>query len=139
MDETASLEMDIVPSLGEPRVPDYIVQSLAKCLQQGSRLYDLDLPGMSTTASPAIGYIPNGRKGTPSISSSEDGSSRKETRFSKDFLQAKQAVDGTTADILSTPRERFAYWCFDLLFLTCSDVSVGRFQAFPTSSQVVQS
>jgi hypothetical protein len=24
------------------------------------------------------------------------------------------------------PRERFSYWCFDLLFLICSDVTRGR-------------
>lgn len=32
---------------------------------------------------------------------------------------------GTTAQVVEVGRERFGYWCFDLLFLMCSDVDQG--------------
>ena len=32
---------------------------------------------------------------------------------------------GTTSSGRFVPRERFSYWCFDLLFLICSDISQG--------------
>jgi hypothetical protein len=28
------------------------------------------------------------------------------------------------------PRGRFSYWCFDLLFLICSDATTGTFALF---------
>ena len=36
-------------------------------------------------------------------------------------------VFGTTAPANLFPRERFKYWCFDLLFLTCSASTHGKF------------
>lgn len=35
-------------------------------------------------------------------------------------------LDGTTMDDDELPRERFAYWCFDLLFLMCSRAPGGK-------------
>lgn len=32
---------------------------------------------------------------------------------------------GKTEDGRALPRERFSYWCFDLLFLICSDSNIG--------------
>ena len=29
------------------------------------------------------------------------------------------------------PRERFSYWCFDLLFLICSETTKGAFSLAP--------
>lgn len=34
---------------------------------------------------------------------------------------------GTTAEVVEIGRERFGYWCFELLFLMCSDVEQGSF------------
>ncbi|KAG0693467.1 hypothetical protein DFH29DRAFT_395632 [Suillus ampliporus] len=34
---------------------------------------------------------------------------------------------GTTAPGVLVPRERFSFWCFDLLFLICSNVTSGKF------------
>ena len=39
-----------------------------------------------------------------------------------DFAQ----MVGTTVPMVQLPRERFAYWCFDLLFLICSNSQDGR-------------
>jgi hypothetical protein len=33
---------------------------------------------------------------------------------------------GSTAPARGVSRERFSYWCLDLLFLICSDTSKGR-------------
>ena len=52
----------------------------------------------------------------------------KETRFDSDFdRQARgRQMHGTTAEVVEVGRERFGYWCFDLLFLLCSDVEKGE-------------
>ncbi|OJT09170.1 Protein MON2 -like protein [Trametes pubescens] len=109
----ASLEIDVVPYLGDPSVPDYIVSQLARVLQQGSqlRVADYDLPPSPTSL--------------PDVSSSGKAA---EDRFSKDFEKLETFGDGsigmgTTAPGRFLPRERFSYWCFDLLFLICSDTS----------------
>ena len=33
---------------------------------------------------------------------------------------------GSTVPVREVSRERFSYWCLDLLFLICSDTSKGR-------------
>ncbi|BGP27996.1 Endocytosis and vacuole integrity protein [Rhodotorula toruloides] len=91
----ASLEHDVLPHLGSPRVPDDLVCQLAKALQLASRLYRLDLPN------PSAG-------------------STVEPRFSLDFdEQVKGEMFGTTVEIVENRKERFAYWCLDMLFLIC--------------------
>ena len=99
----ASLEIDVVPQLGDPRVPDYVVTQLAKVLQRGSHLHELELEDES---------------------SDSPGSQEKTLDF-------KTPQFGTTALDTVVSRERFSYWCFDLLFLICSNTSRG------TSSRVV--
>ena len=37
-----------------------------------------------------------------------------------------ETVVGSTAPIREVSRERFSYWCLDLLFLVCSDTSKGK-------------
>lgn len=101
-----SLEKDVMPHLGSTRVPDDLIKRLGKYLQTASRLYTLNLPG-------------NGDGGA------------KEARFDDDFdRQASGRVHGTTAEVLEVGRERFAYWCFEMLFSWASDseqgVSVAR-------------
>ncbi|KAF7340848.1 Protein MON2 [Mycena sanguinolenta] len=95
-----ALEIDVVPHLGQKRVPDALVGQLAKVLQQGSRLYESELG--SNPHSP--------------ISSSG----------SRDFEKIEmdgQYENGSTHSGALVPRERFSYWCFDLLFLICSNTT----------------
>lgn len=37
---------------------------------------------------------------------------------------------GSTATGDVVPRERFSYWCFDLLFLICSSMTSGAWQSY---------
>ncbi|KAL7278295.1 hypothetical protein ACG7TL_008271 [Trametes sanguinea] len=110
----ASLEIDVVPYLGDPSIPDYIISQLARVLQQGSRLRvtDDDLP-------PSPSSLPDVPKNTRKAT---------EDQFSEDFGKPTRFGDGaigmgTTAPGRFLPRERFSYWCFDLLFLICSNTS----------------
>ncbi|CDO76858.1 hypothetical protein BN946_scf185033.g55 [Trametes cinnabarina] len=110
----ASLEIDVVPYLGDSSVPDYIISQLARVLQQGSqlRVTDDDLP-------PSPSSMPDVTK---------DMVEAMEDRFPKNVDKPAKFGDGsigmgTTAPGRFLPRERFSYWCFDLLFLICSDTS----------------
>ena len=91
----ASLEADIIPILGESRIPDHVITQLARVLHQGSRLYDKEVDEY------------NYKSESPSPKKTD------------------QAWMGATQNVLLLPRERFSYWCFDLLFLICSDVAKG--------------
>lgn len=93
----SSLETDVIPCLGDDRVPDYLITQLAKVLQQGSQLllHELDDEYPPTPSSPT----------KPNAKDSE--------RM------------GSTALVRGVTRERFSYWCLDLLFLICSDTSKG--------------
>lgn len=113
----ASLEIDVVPYLGELTVPDYVVSQLARVLHQGSRLRttDDDLP-------PSPSSLPEdftrGAKKSRTVANSRD--------FDKVEKFGDSAIGiGTTSNGHFLPRERFSYWCFDLLFLICSDISKG--------------
>jgi len=105
----SSLEIDLVPHLGGPRVPDYLVGQLAKILHQGSQLYKFPFH-TPRSSSPGLGDWSN-------VGSSRN--SREE--FEKLDLESV----GSTATEEVVPRERFSYWCFDLLFLICSNVTSG--------------
>ncbi|KAF7290808.1 Protein MON2 [Mycena indigotica] len=91
-----ALEIDVVPYLGNERVPDYLVAQLAKILQHGSRLYSVE----------------------PQSPASSSGSREFEKVDIETMFDA-----GTTEAAALVPRERFSYWCFDLLFLVCSDTT----------------
>lgn len=99
----AALEIDVVPYLADERVPDYVVVQLAKTLHRGSQMY----------------FAEDGATDCSSVSalSNADTDSSISTK-----------VDGAMGPTLYTrtfPRERFSYWCFDLLFLICSDTIQG--------------
>ncbi|TFK22523.1 hypothetical protein FA15DRAFT_757922 [Coprinopsis marcescibilis] len=99
----ASLEIDVIPHLGLARVPDALVSRLSKILQQGSRLYE----GEEVSA---------GRPSTAdSVKSRSSGNS--------DVTKVEPDVAGKTDSGSLLPRERFSYWCFDLLFLICSSIT----------------
>lgn len=104
----ASLEIDVMPHLGDLRVPDYVITQLANVLQQGSQIRD----------DPQ--YRP------PSPASPGTASQRASYEFENvDKFGESTSVEGTTELSRFLPRERFSYWCFDLLFLICSDMVQG--------------
>ncbi|KAI1793675.1 hypothetical protein LXA43DRAFT_971708 [Ganoderma leucocontextum] len=112
----ASLEIDVVPYVGESSVPDYIISQLARVLHQGSRLRstDDDFPP-SPSSLPEVS-LPQAAKRLSSDQLSE--APDKLEKFGHGSISA-----GTTSPGRFLPRERFSYWCFDLLFLICSDTS----------------
>jgi hypothetical protein len=83
-------------------------------VQAASRVYTFDLE------------VENAHHAHPSAVTTECNPGLAQTfpencRFIDDFAQqAKGLLWGTTADVSRRPRERFIYWCFDLLFLFCS-------------------
>jgi hypothetical protein len=106
----SSLETDVIPCLGDDRVPDYLITQLAKILQQGSQLL--------LNESDDDEYPP-----TPSSLTKPDG------KLAVRSDKADSERMGSTAPARGVSRERFSYWCLDLLFLICSDTSKGRIYA----------
>ena len=84
-------------------------------MQLASRLYELDLPDTESYPS-------------SDLEQQQADAPVKETRFDTSFAHQARARDmcGTTAENIELPRERFAYWAFDLLFLICSDSGKGK-------------
>lgn len=101
----AALESNVVPHLGDIRIPDSLVTHFARILAQGSKLRSDDDEDEVAILHPAA----SSSKATVSDArTSEEGESEERSKG--------RAV---------AARERFAYWCFDLLFLICSDVQKG--------------
>jgi hypothetical protein len=94
------LEEHVVPRLGTPRVPDALVAELARILHRGSEVYELEDAPLSSTSFASL----SNNKSVDMVHISDLGST-----------EPGQLV----------PRERFSYWCFDLLFLICSRISEG--------------
>lgn len=105
-----ALEIDVIPQLGDLRIPDTLVTQLAKVLRHGSRLHDLDTVSDEE----------------PSVDGSRPSQHQK-SQESHDFetVDMGQYGVGSTVSGSSLPRERFSYWCFDLLFLICSNTAKG--------------
>lgn len=101
----AALEIDVVPYIGEPSVPDSLVSQLAKTLHRGSKLWDIESHARSSGGSMSSGL--------KAVSSPP----------SPDYIKVEWDVPGSTEHSITVPRERFSYWCFDLLFLICSSVT----------------
>ena len=101
----SSLEIDLVPYLGDTRVPDHLITELATVLRKGSQLFkssmNLSHPNLSSSDTAKV-----------------SGDSRDSYHVDLD--------SGTTAPGVVVPRERFSFWCFDLLFLICSDITSGN-------------
>jgi len=83
-----SLEKDVVPYLGDPRLSDSVIKTLGILLAKGSAIVSPE------------SLIP-----TPPLSP---------IRSREHLFDAE--LHGTTVDGSVLPRERFSYWCFDLLF-----------------------
>ena len=97
----ATLEIDVIPSLGaDSRVPDRLVVGLAKCLERASLITD----------------------DNRHISRHFESQDQDVNSYTVD---GNGHIQGTTHQPSSVPRERFSYWCLDLLFLICSDVAKG--------------
>jgi hypothetical protein len=96
----ATLEIDAVPPLGSDlRIPDRLVVGLAKCLERASLITEdagLDFRDFEAQRQNGLAHEGNGH------------------------------AQGTTQQLPLVPRERFSYWCLDLLFLLCSDVAKGK-------------
>ncbi|KAG9008257.1 hypothetical protein FRB94_013617 [Tulasnella sp. JGI-2019a] len=101
-----SLQTDVVPRVAIPRVPDDIIIQLGRTLRIASRLLDLD-----------------GKGPTDETDSGDDSDSagKQSVEFAYWDSSTADTLVGTTATGTPLPRERFSYWCFDLLFLLCSD------------------
>ncbi|GJJ14425.1 hypothetical protein Clacol_008689 [Clathrus columnatus] len=99
----ATLEIDIIPHLGsDPRIPDNVIGSFGKALERASM-----------------------------ISVEEEEEDRSAIEYDLDGLKTVNgnghvAVEGRSRQPPVVPRERFSYWCLDLLFLICSDVAKDR-------------
>ncbi|KAK1219528.1 Endocytosis and vacuole integrity protein [Marasmius sp. AFHP31] len=115
----SSLEIDVLPYLGDSRIPDDVLRMLPNMLSQGSRLYEGDYG----VGSPSRSRTPE----LPEHNSSSAKSKSSRTSSSGEWVDVnKHLGHGSTHhnDAASlVPRERFSYWCFDLLFLVCSDVT----------------
>ncbi|KAF6747528.1 hypothetical protein DFP72DRAFT_604758 [Ephemerocybe angulata] len=108
----ASLEIDVIPHIGDSRVPDALVSRLGKILQLGSRLYESEAN--------------KGPRFSASEASSPKVAGRRSRSRSSDLTKVDVHEDygiGKTEIGSLVPRERFSYWCFDLLFLICSNTT----------------
>jgi hypothetical protein len=98
--------MDVIPCLVDDRVPaSRLIPQLAKVLQQSSQLLLNELDDKYPL--------------TPGSLTKPDGKST-----TRDDKADCERIGSTAPPRLS--RERFSYWCLDLLFLTCSDPSKSR-------------
>ena len=95
----------MVPCLGDDRVPDYLITQLAKILQQGSQLLQ-DGSGEEYLPTPTSAAHPEIRSTTLNSNTENENV-------------------GSTVPLLAVSRERFSYWCLDLLFFICSDTTKG--------------
>jgi hypothetical protein len=107
----SSLEIDVVPHLGGSKLPDEVVSQLGKVLQRGSQVYE-SAPGSSI-----------GRSESP------EEKNGKSPDYNNGFKESEFV--GTTDSRTLTPREKFSYRCFELLFLICSDTTKGFFTRLP--------
>ena len=107
-----SLETDVIPCLGDDRVPDYLITQLAKVLQQGSQLLQHEGDEGHPPPTPNSPPRPNAK------SAARSGKKGK--------AADGESVVGSTAPVAEVSRERFSYWCLDLLFFVCSDSSKGK-------------
>lgn len=95
----AALEIDVVRYLADGRVPGYVMVQSAKTLYRDGQLYMAEDGGKDASST--------------SLHSSADSKSSTSTK-----------VDETMDSPLysrALPRERFSYWCCDLLSLICPD------------------
>ncbi|KAN0061681.1 Endocytosis and vacuole integrity protein [Thecaphora frezii] len=91
----ATIENHVLPAIGHDNVPDELIRQLGRALVANSR--------PCTVQSPASG----------SGGCAQDGPTTHVPAVPSLGLKVELLADN--------PRERFAYWCFDLAMLACSD------------------
>lgn len=118
----ATIEMHILPRLGHSSVPADAIVLLARRLREASRLREVELDFSNGTSSPSMTRI------------GSNDSDKRETFQLNDYDSQATVfeLDGTTLEDVHLPRERFAYWCLDLLFLFCTESSD---ESIPSISQ----
>ena len=107
------LENNVVPHLGDPRLPDEVVMKLGQTLQRGSTVYELEdmvVSGSASSTTPASD--PRELGSVSSVVESVD-------------IDTQYPELGSSQSGKTVPRERFSYWCLDLLFSVCSDEHKG--------------
>ena len=112
----ASLEIDVVPYIGDHRIPDILVSQLGKILHAGSQACGVE--GESSPIS-LTGSSPS------NLPTSSNSSISHAAKIIPVDIDERYSDLGTTEIGKPAPRERFSYWCFDLLFLICSDTTKG--------------
>jgi hypothetical protein len=96
----SSLESDIVPKLGNSAIPDDAIIALARSLSSASDLHE---PRHEEPPKAVRTPRPDGNLRSPTLAT------------------------GSTADEIDLPRERFSYWCLDLLFFMCAGRAESAF------------
>ncbi|KAL0563857.1 Endocytosis and vacuole integrity protein [Marasmius crinis-equi] len=119
----SSLEIDVLPYLGDARIPDDVVRMLHNMLNQGSGLYSGDY-GVGTFSRSRTPEPPESRHSKPPSPNSKS----LRTSLSGEWVDVNKRLGRGSKhhnDVASlAPRERFSYWChFDLFFIVCSDVT----------------
>lgn len=109
-----SLRTDVVPRLGNSRVPDDVIVLLGKTLRTASRLHDLDMKRWSGSIISDVSSDDSESNGSQSV------------EFSYWDASTADTLVGTTTTGNPLPRERFSYWCFDLLIQFCSGSTAGQ-------------
>ncbi|KAF9267021.1 hypothetical protein L218DRAFT_955496 [Marasmius fiardii PR-910] len=114
----SSLEIDVLPYLGDSRIPDQVIHILPNMLSLGSKLYEGDYGVGSLSRSMSSDDLREGE-------SREPDPSREYVKVEKLDVEKHLGHGSTDHNDPGSlvPRERFSYWCFDLLFLVCSDVT----------------
>lgn len=108
----STIECDIWPYLGKEYVPEGCITALAKSLSHSSRL----------SMAEYIGVGNNNRAESDESEREEDEKVEKE--------------QGSSNWKESVPRETFAYWCFDLLFLMSNKVNLPESEDATKSKRV---
>jgi hypothetical protein len=96
----ASLQVDVVPHLGNPGIPPSALEHMAGILREGSRVHEF-----SVARSMSDGDAPSGLLVKPDR---------------LDLPEQRSFDCATTRPGSLLPREAFSYSCFDLLFKVCS-------------------
>ncbi|KIM30394.1 hypothetical protein M408DRAFT_21910 [Serendipita vermifera MAFF 305830] len=109
----ATIKSHITPYLGNKRITDDIIIDFGKILQHASKIHEVG----------ATPLFDDTR--TSSEQNQPDVHQEISSPMPYKGFKIHELVDvvGTTSGFNILPRERFSYWCFDLLFLLCSQTT----------------
>jgi hypothetical protein len=116
----ASLENEVVPHLGDPRLSDEVVMKLGQILQRGSMIYELEEMVISTSGSSMSTLPASDSRELGSVSSLVESVN----------IDTQYPELGSTQPGKTVPRERYSYWCLNLLFSVCSEEHKGLLSRF---------